>query len=129
MKFFKKLGIFLLVIIFLLLFVIAFAFETRSYQCSGELSTEYGMQTTTATMEIYFYRDGIRIFSASDGQLKLHIDSMEEESFRHIKHIGYLLDIYDDNASKMIGRYSKIEKILHLNTSVGVFKGECVDIK
>ena len=78
MKFFKKLGIFLLVVIFLLLFVIAFAFEARSYQCSGELSTERGVQNTTATMEIQFYRDGIRIFSASDGSITFHIDSMEE---------------------------------------------------
>lgn len=129
MKFVKKLGIFLLVVISLLLFAIAFAFEARSYHCSGELSTERGMQTKTATMEILYYRDGIRIFSTSDGYLTLHIQSMDEEHFSHIKHIGYFLDVYDNNATHMIGRYLKIEKVLHLNTSAGLFQGECVDIK
>ena len=129
MKLLKKLGIFLSVAIALLLFVIAFAFESRSYQCNGTFSTEQSTQAQTLTMEILYYRDGIRLFSASDGRLILHTDSKDEEYFNHIKHIGYLLHIYDSNATQVIGQYSKIEKVLHLKTSEGIFKGECVEVK
>lgn len=128
MKFLKYLGIFLLVAVGLFLFVVAYASEFRDYACKGQLSSEKGVEAKTITMTLQKYRDWVRLFSDSDGTMKIEIPGGYTYEYDNIKNVDFFLQIYETNASGTVaGQISFRNHAMHLNTPIGVFEGICVE--
>ena len=128
MKLIKYLGGLILIAILLLVFSAKFSSEQYRYECLGETVLEGDSRPMTIYIILEEYRWWVGLWSDSDGNLNLEIPNQALEYYPHIVEVGQQLQIYDWSKEELKGVFSKLSKIVSLNTPLGFFDGKCHEI-
>ncbi|PCJ34863.1 MAG: hypothetical protein COA93_03905 [Alphaproteobacteria bacterium] len=128
MKLIKYIGVLLFTVVILFLFVANFSSVSSSFECVGKVTSKGNVEPKTIYIVIEEYRWWVGLWSDSDGMVKLEIPNEVFEVYLHVIEAGEQLRIYE-SPNKIKGNFSKLSKVLALQTPLGFFDGKCKVIK
>lgn len=108
--------------------VLGFSSEVSRFECDGQITSKNDTQPATIYIKLEEYRWWVGLWSDSNGNLRLEIPNMVYQYYSHIDDLGELLHIYP-SPDEFRGSFSKLSKILAIETSVGFFDGKCKNLE
>ncbi len=131
----KKISLLLVLIVLSLVILINFSETSSKYECIGSLKSSNSKKENVKLFFVYNqYRPWIRIFSKSDGDLRIEIPNHWTQYYSHVEDTGNKdehLHIKKNKNEMMNGFFSMLSKTIWMKLDLNeeIYEGECKEIK
>ena len=126
-KIFRSLAILFVGLVAAFVVVANFSAIRTVLTCKGEITDAGQSRPSNLYASLNEYRWWVRLWSNSDGDLRVELSDGFRLYFETLNDLGTLLHIYRGYPGKLEfkGSYSKLSKSLKLSTPYGFFDGTC----
>lgn len=122
----KTIGLLIVVALGLFFVVVNFSIAASTrYECTGTIGAKEPRQPATVYFRLEEYRWWVHLWSDSDGNLWLELPSAGADYYSKIERLGEDLLNIQRTPSELSGSFSRLSQRLAIQTSLGVFEGNC----